>query len=357
MEQAPFPFADGIGAEQDVGARGKALGGRGALRFLRTGRRSENHQKSERKGNDATRSFIHRGAIGKIHGLKVYSKAYRGCCWPRYSAVRTGQNLAQLTRTRHDYSLERITRTIGAEREKVKKRMKRILSSVLALVLATPALLANDKKEEDRLENCGSVIQEIMDIPDDIPQDLIDKADCIIVYPSVLKGAFIFGGSYGRGAMTCRSGEKFNGPWSAPTMMALEGGSFGFQIGGQATDFVLLVMNERGAKAILSSKVKLGADASAAAGPKGRSAEASTDVTMRAEILSYSRARGLFAGVSLSGSTVRPDNRANEKLYNKSVSASDIIFKGVVPVPTGAQKMVAYLNKKSPKNKSSGKEF
>jgi lipid-binding SYLF domain-containing protein len=218
-------------------------------------------------------------------------------------------------------------------------------------------MLANDKKEQDRLENCGLVIQEIMDIPDDIPQDLIDKADCIIVYPSVLKGAFIFGGSYGRGAMTCRSGEKFNGPWSAPTMMALEGGSFGFQIGGQATDFVLLVMNERGAKAILSSKVKLGADASAAAGPKGRSAEASTDVTMRAEILSYSRARGLFAGVSLSGSTVRPDNRANEKLYNKSVSAGDIIFKGVVPVPTGAQKMISYLNKKSPKNKSSGKEF
>jgi len=235
--------------------------------------------------------------------------------------------------------------------------MKRILSFVLTFVLATPALLANEKKEEDRLENCGLVIQEIMDIPDDIPQDLIDKSDCIIVYPSVLKGAFIFGGSYGRGAMTCRSGEKFNGPWSAPTMMALEGGSFGFQIGGQATDFVLLVMNERGAKAILGSKVKLGADASAAAGPKGRSAEASTDVTMRAEILSYSRARGLFAGVSLSGSTVRPDNRANEKLYNKSVSASEIIFKGVVPVPTGAQKMVAYLNKKSPKNKSSGKEF
>jgi SH3 domain-containing YSC84-like protein 1 len=218
-------------------------------------------------------------------------------------------------------------------------------------------MLANDNKEQDRLENCGLVIQEIMDIPDDIPQDLIDKADCIIVYPSVLKGAFIFGGSYGRGAMTCRSGEKFNGPWSAPTMMALEGGSFGFQIGGQATDFVLLVMNERGAKAILGSKVKLGADASAAAGPKGRSAEASTDVTMRAEILSYSRARGLFAGVSLSGSTVRPDNRANEKLYNKSVSAGDIIFNGAVPVPTGAQKMISYLNKKSPKNKSSGKEF
>jgi len=235
--------------------------------------------------------------------------------------------------------------------------MKRILPSVLALVLISPALLANDKKEKDRLENCGLVIQEIMDIPDDIPQDLVDKADCVIIYPSVLKGAFIFGGSYGRGAMTCRTGEKFNGPWSAPTMMALEGGSFGFQIGGQATDFVLLVMNERGARAILSSKVKLGADASAAAGPKGRTAEASTDVTMRAEILSYSRARGLFAGVSLSGSTVRPDNRANENLYGKPVSAADIIFKGVVPVPPSAQKMVSYLNKKSPKNLSSGKEF
>jgi SH3 domain-containing YSC84-like protein 1 len=235
--------------------------------------------------------------------------------------------------------------------------MKRIFSSVLALLLVAPSLLADDKKEKDRLENCGLVVQEIMDIPDNIPQDLIDKAYCIIVYPSVLKGAFIFGGSYGRGAMTCRSGEKFNGPWSAPTMMALEGGSFGFQIGGQATDFVLLVMNARGAKAILSSKVKLGADASAAAGPKGRTAEASTDVTMRAEILSYSRARGLFAGVSLSGSTVRPDNGANENLYEKKVNAADIVFKGVVPVPTSAQKMISYLNKKSPKNLSSGKEF
>src|SRR5215471_15001568 len=230
--------------------------------------------------------------------------------------------------------------------------MKRTLSSVLALVLATPALLANDKKEQDRLENCGSVIQEIMDIPDDIPQDLIDKADCVIVYPSVLKGAFIFGGSYGRGAMTCRSGEKFNGPWSAPTMMALEGGSFGFQIGGQATDFVLLVMNARGAKSILSSKVKLGGDASVAAGPKGRTANASTDVTLRAEVLSYSRARGLFAGISLEGSTVRPDNDANERVYNKKVEAESIIFKGAVAVPPPAQKMVSYLNRKSPKNLS-----
>ena len=235
--------------------------------------------------------------------------------------------------------------------------MKKLIPMVLALSLIASPLLADDKKENARLENCGLVIQEIMDIPDDIPQDLIDKTDCVIVYPSVVKAAFIFGGSFGRGAMTCRTGEHFNGPWSAPTMMALEGGSFGFQIGGQATDFVLLVMNERGARAILSSKVKLGGDASAAAGPKGRNAEASTDVTMRAEILSYSRARGLFAGISLAGSTVRPDNTANLRLYHKDISAQDIVFKGAVPVSPSAQKLISYLNKKSPKNLSSGKEI
>ncbi len=233
--------------------------------------------------------------------------------------------------------------------------MKKVFPFLLTLALVALPLHAGDKKINDRLENCGLVIQEVMDIPDDIPQSLIDKADCVIVYPSVLKGAFIFGASYGRGAMVCRSGEEFNGPWSAPTMMALEGGSFGFQIGGQATDFVLLVMNERGAKAILSNKVKLGADASAAAGPKGRSAEASTDVTLRAEILSYSRARGLFAGISLAGASVRPDASANQDLYHKRVTAQDIVFRGAVAVPPSAQKMVAYLNKKSPRNSSSGK--
>jgi SH3 domain-containing YSC84-like protein 1 len=231
--------------------------------------------------------------------------------------------------------------------------MKRYFSCALALaMLSLPLSAARDQKEAERLENCGEVLKEIMDIPDDIPQDLIDKAECIIVYPSVVKAAFVFGGSYGRGAMTCRSGEHFTGPWSAPTMMALEGGSVGFQIGGQATDFVLLVMNPRGARAILSSKVKLGADASAAAGPKGRDAEASTDVTMRAEVLSYSRARGLFAGISLAGSTVRPDNGANEKLYGRKVEAKSIIFNGAVAVPPSAQKMIAYLNRKSPKNLS-----
>jgi lipid-binding SYLF domain-containing protein len=230
--------------------------------------------------------------------------------------------------------------------------MKRILSSVLTFVLATPALLANDKKEEDRLENCGSVIQEIMDIPDDIPQDLIDKSDCIIVYPSVLKGAFIFGGSYGRGAMTCRSGEKFNGPWSTPTMMALEGGSFGFQIGAQATDFVLLVMNDSGANSVMSSKVKLGGDASVAAGPVGRTASAETDAVMKAEILSYSRSHGVFAGLSLAGSTMRSDDGANKNLYGKELSAKQIIRESVVKPTKSGQSFVEALTKASPTHKS-----
>jgi lipid-binding SYLF domain-containing protein len=230
--------------------------------------------------------------------------------------------------------------------------IKSMVSLLMCLALIGLPLSASDKKETERLENCGTVVKEIMNIPDDIPQDLIDKAECIIVYPSVLKAAFIIGGSYGRGAMICRTGEHFTGPWSAPTMMALEGGSLGFQIGGQATDFVLLVMNPRGARSILHSKVKLGADASAAAGPKGRTANASTDATLRAEVLSYSRARGLFAGISLEGSTVRPDNDANEKIYDKKVDAESIVFQGAVAVPPAAQQLVAYLNKKSPKNTS-----
>jgi lipid-binding SYLF domain-containing protein len=231
--------------------------------------------------------------------------------------------------------------------------LKRMLSPLLALAVIGLQLSAQeDKKEAERLQNCGTVVKEILDIPDDIPQDLLDKSECVIVYPSVLKAAFVIGGSYGRGAMTCRTGEHYTGPWSAPTMMALEGGSIGFQIGGQATDFVLLVMNARGAHSILSSKVKLGADASVAAGPKGRTAAAATDVTMRAEVLSYSRSRGLFAGISLEGSTVRPDNDANERVYGKKLEAESIIFKGAVAVPPPGQKLVAYLNRKSPKNLS-----
>ena len=231
--------------------------------------------------------------------------------------------------------------------------LKRLISFLMTWALvALPLSAKEDKKETDRLDNCGTVLKEIMDIPDNIPQDLIDKAECVIVFPSVLKAAFIIGGSYGRGAMTCRTGEHFTGPWGSPTMMALEGGSVGFQLGGQATDFVLLVMNPRGAKAILHSKVKLGANASAAAGPKGRDAEAATDATLRAEVLTYSRARGLFAGISLEGSTLRPDNDANERIYNKKVEAEAIVRKGAVAVPPAAQELISVLNRKSPKNLS-----
>jgi lipid-binding SYLF domain-containing protein len=227
------------------------------------------------------------------------------------------------------------------------------LGMLLALT-AAPMLAArpDNEKETDRLANSGVVMEEIMNIPDDIPQDLLDKAECVIVFPSVLKAAFIVGGSYGRGAMVCRSGEHFTGPWGAPSMMALEGGSLGFQLGGQATDFVLLIMNPRGATAILNSKVKLGADMAAAAGPKGRDATAATDATLRAEILSYSRSRGLFAGISLEGSTLRPDNDGNEKLYGKKVTATQIIRQGAVPIPPSGRKLVSLLEKKSPKNHS-----
>ena len=191
-----------------------------------------------------------------------------------------------------------------------------------------------------------------MNIPDNIPQGLLDKARCVVVLPSVVKGAFIVGANYGRGVMTCRGGANFDGPWGAPTMMALEGASFGFQLGGQATDFVLLLRNDRSAKGVLTSKVKLGADASAAAGPKGRDTSAETDATMRAEILSYSRARGVFAGVSLEGSTLRPDGGANKNLYGKEISAQDIVLNGAVPAPASAKELLATLNAKSPKSKS-----
>ena len=233
--------------------------------------------------------------------------------------------------------------------------MKRWIAGCMSLVMcALPILAADDStKESDRLTNCGTVMGEILNVPDDIPQDLLQKAECVIVYPSVLKAAFVVGGSYGRGAMTCRTGSNFRGPWSAPSMMALEGGSFGLQIGGQATDFVLLIMNDRGAQSILSSKVKLGGDASVAAGPKGRTASAESDVTLRAEVLSYSRSRGLFAGISLEGSTVRPDNDANERLYGKKVSAKEIIFGGAVKVPPSGQKLIYTLNRHAGVNKSS----
>jgi lipid-binding SYLF domain-containing protein len=229
--------------------------------------------------------------------------------------------------------------------------MKKIFACALSVLLLVAASWANDKeKDQDRLKNAGTVLTEILNIPDDIPQDLLDKADCVVVFPSVLKAAFVVGGSYGRGAMTCRTGDNFSGSWGAPSMMALEGGSVGFQIGGQATDFVLLVMNDLGAKGILSSKVKLGADASVAAGPVGRDASAETDASMRAEILSYSRARGLFAGVSLEGSTIRPDNDGNMRIYGKRISAQDIVIAHETHVPSAAEGLISKLDAKTPKH-------
>ena len=236
--------------------------------------------------------------------------------------------------------------------------MRKILTCLSSILFAVSPLVtevasaADQTKEDDRLRNSGTVLKEILDIPDNIPQDLLDKADCVVVFPSVLKAAFIVGGSYGRGAMSCRKGEDFRGSWGAPTMMALEGGSFGFQIGGEATDFVLLVMNESGARGILASKVKLGGDASAAAGPVGRDSSAETDASLRSEILSYSRARGLFAGVSLEGSTIRPDNGDNTRVYGRKISARDIVLSGKVPVPAAAEQLISTLDARTPRHKS-----
>jgi len=225
---------------------------------------------------------------------------------------------------------------------------KTMLLVVLFAAFILPA--GAQKKENKRIQEAATVMKEILSMPEGIPHDLLNKADCVVVYPSVKKAAFIVGGSYGRGLITCRSGQDFSGPWSAPAMFALEGGSFGFQIGGQATDFVLLIMNESGANSVLSSKVKLGADASAAAGPKGRDTSAATDVVMKAEILSYSRAQGLFAGVSLEGSTMRSDDGANKALYGRDISAKEIVREGKVKAPASASRLLAILNKTSPKH-------
>src|SRR6202521_3283760 len=223
--------------------------------------------------------------------------------------------------------------------------IRKLAFGVCIMFAASSVFAAN--KEQKRLENAGTVMQEVMNVPDDIPQELLEKAECIIVFPSVLKAAFVVGGSYGRGAMVCRTGEHFRGPWGSPAMYALEGGSVGFQIGGQATDLVLLVMNEKGASSILSSKVKLGGDASIAAGPVGRDAAANTDAYMRAEILSYSRSRGLFAGISLEGSTLRPDDDATTDVYGRKLTAKEIVLDGNFRVPASGRHLVSVLQKGS----------
>ena len=228
--------------------------------------------------------------------------------------------------------------------------IRKLTLGVCVLFAASSLFAAN--KEQERLENSGTVLQEVMGVPDNIPQDLLGKAECVIVFPSVLKAAFVVGGSYGRGAMVCRTGEHFNGAWGSPAMYALEGASVGFQLGGQATDLVLLVMNEKGASSILNSKVKIGVDASAAAGPKGRDASADTDAYFRAEILSYSRSRGLFAGISLEGSTLRPDDDASADVYGRKITAREIVIENKVAVPESGRKLISVLKKNAPHNDS-----
>ena len=229
--------------------------------------------------------------------------------------------------------------------------MRKYVSFTLSLLLAISSFA--QKKEEDRLHESYNVLKEILGTPDKgIPRDLLDKAACVVVYPSVKKAGFIVGGEYGRGAITCRTGENFHGPWSAPAMFALEGASVGFQIGGEATDFVLLVMNDKGANSVMSSKVKLGADASAAAGPVGRTTSAETDIAMKAEILSWSRARGVFGGVSLEGSSMRSDDGGNKSLYGKELSAKEIVREGKVKTPESGKELIDLLQKTSPKHAS-----
>jgi lipid-binding SYLF domain-containing protein len=226
---------------------------------------------------------------------------------------------------------------------------RKMLLGALMLVCVLPVVAADkEEKVEDRINKSATVLKEILGMPDGIPKDLLNKSYCVVIFPSVKKAAFVVGGSYGRGLITCRKGHDFSGSWSAPAMFALEAGSFGFQIGGQETDFVLLVMNDAGANSVMSSKVKLGGDASVAAGPVGRDAAAATDIVMKAEILSYSRAQGLFAGVSLEGSTLRSDDGANKALYGKELSAKEIVREGKAPPPPSAQRLLAILRRASP---------
>lgn len=229
-------------------------------------------------------------------------------------------------------------------------RFRSLLAFTAAIAVVTT--LESAGKEEDRLRESATVVKEILDIPDGIPQDLLDKAECVIVLPSVKKFALGIGGSYGKGALLCRSGDDFDGPWGAPAMVRLEGGNIGVQLGGQATDFLFLVMNAKGVDSLLKSKVKLGADASAAAGPKGRAAGASTDAAMHAEILTYSRSRGLFAGLSLEGSTLRPDDGANKSLYGRKFTAHEIVREGRASVPNAGRELAAVLDRASPHNLS-----
>lgn len=231
----------------------------------------------------------------------------------------------------------------------------RLRTCIVIFAIATFALslaIAKDGDDEQRLQKAAQVLGEVINIPDNIPQDLIDKSECVIVLPSVKKFAIGFGASWGKGAMVCRGGEKFDGKWGTPAAFALKAGNLGFQLGGEATDFVLLVMNPKGVNALLSDEVKLGGAISAAAGPKGRDATAETDAQMKAEVLSYSRSKGLFAGISLEGSTLRQDKDANKNLYGHDITAKEIVLENKVQPTAGGQAIDDVLNKKSPKNVS-----
>jgi len=230
-----------------------------------------------------------------------------------------------------------------------------LMIAILCVLIPSRSIAEDNEHEQERVKESGNVMKELLNSASGVPISVLNKAECVIVLPSVKKAGFLVAGQYGRGVMTCRSGENFDGPWSAPTMMQSSGGSFGLQAGGQATDFVILVMNDKGARALLKGKAKLGADASVAAGPVGRDAEASTNASMSAEMLSYSRAQGVFGGVSLSGTSLGPDGGANEKIYGKKVSATEVIEGKAGPAPDSAKTLLAELTDKSPKNVSKGK--
>jgi SH3 domain-containing YSC84-like protein 1 len=222
-------------------------------------------------------------------------------------------------------------------------------AAVLAVLLAAP--VAAQVRETQRLEACREVLEEVMGVPEGLPLELLHKAECVAVVPSVKKAALGVGGRFGRGAVSCRTG-KGEGTWGPPLLITLGGGSFGLQIGGQAADYVFFIMNPRGIDHLLKSKFTLGGDVTVAAGPKGRSAEAATDIQMRAEILTWSRSRGLFAGASLEGSVVKQDKSANRALYGEEVSPRELLLTPRQVIPPAGRKLVELLEQLSPKNLS-----
>lgn len=220
---------------------------------------------------------------------------------------------------------------------------KLIYIAITCLATMVPSWAASGEAEQARIKEANNVFKEISEAPDKgIPGSVLDGAKCVIIIPGMKKAGFIVGASYGRGVMSCRTGEDFKGPWSGPIMMATESGSVGFQIGAQGTDYIILVLNDGGARAVMKSKIKLGADASIAAGPVGRTSEASTTGNMKAQMLSYSRSQGVFGGVSLSGASLRVDGDANKNLYGEKVTPEQIMS-GQPPAPDVAKPLMEQL--------------